>query len=147
MMTLNAKLDRVIGILQALADAPEAADVRRLQGLLREKLSLLPMPERPAGTKVDLGRTGSNLGQSPRHSADDGNSAGEPAAGRLKARFSDTPGLRVTGPIRKQFQMPDISVPLSLITGFKRSGDGRLLCIQVFHSELTVPAGTLHWAP
>lgn len=146
-MTLNAKLDRVIGILQALADAPKATNVRRLQGLLREKLSLLPMPERPAGTKVDLGRTGSNVRHWPRHSADDGDSAGGPAAGLQEARFSDTPGLRVTGPIRKQFQMPDIGVPLSLITGFKRSGDGRLLCIQVFHSELTLPAGSLHWAP
>ena len=58
-MTLNAKLDRVIGILQALADAPKAANVRHLQGLLREKLSLLPMPERRETDLIMVGQSNS----------------------------------------------------------------------------------------
>jgi hypothetical protein len=144
-MDVNNALDQVLDALKQLAEAPKTSNVRDLQDLLRSKFSMLPEPPRPSGTEAKVHKGALSTPDEP------GKAPAPPAAppapnipsalqftdlvpieaGKTAACYQETPGSTIN----------------SWITGFSRSEDGRVLCVEVFASDFDIGIYSLNWMP
>lgn len=146
-MDLHERLDRVLAGLRQLLDTPPTHDVAQLQSQLRSAISQLPPVSRPGGREATRQAPGSPACHLP--------SEPPPALKRGGRRDEDDPRFvdlfssSQIGPVDRDYYQTDLGVePVRFITGLLLSDDGRVACVEMFHTDdLFVPGAPLTWEP